>query len=135
MYLGIVRKTGWIALFALLCLLCGAESPGCGAAPAQRRLSFSCAERTADQIDCERTYNSDLNLLTRLCPQMLPAQSPVPGLRSGQRAERPLQKFCPAAGFNGGTVCAVSHIYSPQTICAGASAVDLYVYRLRRLII
>lgn len=134
----IVHKIGWIVLGFALVLLCSAERGTAHAAAvpaAGTHLSLTVADSAADEMRCERAYNSDLNLLTRLASELVPVQSVVPGVRSGHCAERPSLRHDAAASGNGGTMCAVSRIRFIQTLFAGVPAVDFYVYRLHRLII
>lgn len=133
----IVRKIGWIVLGLALVLLCGAErgTPRAADPAVGTHLSLTVADSAADEMSCERSYNSDLNLLTRLASEFVPAQSIVPGIRSGHCAERLSVRHDAAAAGSGGTMCAVSRIRIIQTLFAGVPAVDFYVYRLHRLII
>ncbi len=134
----IVRKIGWIVLGLALMLLCSAERETSRAAVVSAEgtyLSLTVADSSADEMHCERSYNSDLNLLTRLASEFVPAQQVVPWVRSGRFAERPIVQHGAAASGNGGTMCAVSRIKFIQPLFAGVPAVDFYVYRLHRLII
>lgn len=133
----IVRKTVWIALGAVLLLLCsaGQRTVRAAAPVAGTNLSLSVADSAADRLSCERTYNSDLNLLTRLASELVPAQSVVPGMRAGSCFGRSSVRHDAAAWGNGGTMCAVSRIKFIPTLFAGVPAVDFYVYRLHRLLV
>lgn len=132
----IVRKTGWIVLGAILLLLCsdGQQKVHATASVAGTNLSLTVADSAAERMSCERTYNSDLNLLTRLASESVPAQSVVPGMRAGSCFGRASAHHDTTAWANG-TMCAVSRVKFIPTLFAGVPAVDYYVYRLHRLII
>ncbi|WP_290540748.1 hypothetical protein [Alistipes sp.] len=90
----------------------------------------------ADEWQCERTHNSDLNHQPRVFREAnsCPAQ---PSFRYGDRqipAERAVVRGAALRGCGTG-VSKLTATFQTSDLSAGPHAVDYYVYRLRRLII
>lgn len=105
--------------------------PAAGASAA-----FSAGDMHADEWQCERTYNSDLNHQPRVLreAESCPAQ---PSFRYGDRqvpAERAVVRGAASWGCGTG-VAKLTAAFRTSDLSAGPHAVDYYVYRLRRLII
>ena len=98
--------------------------------------AFSAGDMHADEWQCERTYNSDLNHQPRVLreAESCPAQ---PSFRYGDRqvpAERAVVRGAASWGCGTG-VAKLTAAFRTSDLSAGPHAVDYYVYRLRRLII
>lgn len=132
-----MRKLLFIVLAFTACLLFP-EGGGDGACIRQQAPSaaFSAGDMHADEWQCERTYNSDLNHQPRVLreAESCPAQ---PSFRYGDRqvpAERVVVRGAASWGCGTG-VAKLTAAFRTSDLSAGPHAVDYYVYRLRRLII
>lgn len=117
----------------VLWLLCGAAPQHAVACRVVCDAELSEANGYADQLRCERLYNSDFNL-TRAFAEVMPQITLRNVVRGVDFVARPGLRTGDVCGSNHGTVCAAGTFGSEGMLVCGP-AVDYYVYRLRRLII
>lgn len=129
-----MRKLLFIVLALAGCLLFTGQRGGACVAKPVRTAVFCAAGPQADQWQCERVCNSDLNqpgLLraAEACPVAPLFRPGGPGC-SARTAAR-----CLAACGYGTGVARLTSTFRSSDLSVGTHAVDYYVYRLRRLII
>ena len=130
-----MRKLLFIVLALAACLAFPAGRGGVDAVRQACPAVFSAGDTRADEWQCERTYNSDLNHQPRVlreaeaCPE-------VPVFRHGGQpsASRAVVRASASCGCGTG-VARLTSTFQSSDLSAGPRAVDYYVYRLRRLII
>lgn len=131
-----MRKLLFIVLAFTACLLFPEGGDGACIRQPGALCSLLGGEMHADEVACERTYNSDLNHQPRVLreAESCPAQ---PSFRYGDRqvpAERAVVRGAASWGCGTG-VAKLTAAFRTSDLSAGPHAVDYYVYRLRRLII
>lgn len=130
-----MRKLLFIVLALAACLAFPAGGGGVDMGRQARSAAFSAGDTRADEWQCERTYNSDLNHQPRVlreaeaCPE-------VPAFRHGARltASRAVVRTAASCGCGTG-IARLTSAFQSSDLLAGPRAADYYVYRLRRLII
>ncbi len=128
-----MRKLFFILLALAGCLLFSESRGDVCAVGAARTAVLSVGNAPADQWQCERICNSDLNQ-----PRVLREAEASPAAPMFQRGS--LHTVARAAlrcvALCGGTgVAKLISTYQSNDLSVGPHAVDYYVYRLRRLII
>ena len=131
-----MRKLLFIVLAFTACLLFPEGGDGACIRQQAPSAAFSAGDMHADEWQCERTYNSDLNHQPRVLreAESCPVQ---PSFRYGDRqvpAERAVVRGAASWGCGKG-VAKLTAAFQTFDLSAGPHAVDYYVYRLRRLII
>ena len=131
-----LRKLVFIVLAFTACLLFPEGGDGACIRQQAPSAAFSAGDMHADEWQCERTYNSDLNHQPRVLreAESCPVQ---PSFRYGDRqvpAERAVVRGAASWGCGTG-VAKLTAAFRTSDLSAGPHAVDYYVYRLRRLII
>lgn len=128
-----MRKLFFILLALAGCLLFSESRGDVCAVGAARTAVFSVGNAPADQWQCERICNSDLNQ-----PRVLREAEASPAAPMFQRgslhtAARAALRCVALCGGTG--VAKLISTYQSNDLSVGPHAVDYYVYRLRRLII
>ena len=128
-----MRKLFFILLALAGCLLFSESRGDVCAVGAARTAVLSVGNAPADQWQCERICNSDLNQ-----PRVLRAAHAAPAAPMFQRgslhtAARAALRCVALCGGTG--VAKLISTYQSNDLSVGPHAVDYYVYRLRRLII
>ena len=128
-----MRKLFFILLALAGCLLFSESRGDVCAAGAARTAVLSVGNAPADQWQCERICNSDLNQ-----PRVLREAEASPAAPMFQRgslhtAARAALRCVALCGGTG--VAKLISTYQSNDLSVGPHAVDYYVYRLRRLII
>ena len=128
-----MRKLFLIVLALAGCLLFSEGRGDAHAAQTVRTAVLSVGNAPADQWQCERVCNSDLNQPRVLREAETSPAAPLfqrGGLHSAGRAALRCVASCGGTG-----VAKFTSKFRSSSLCAGLHAVDYYVYRLRRLII
>lgn len=127
-----MRNLLFIVLAFTACLLFSEGGDGVRIRQQAPSAAFSAGDVRADQWQCERTYNSDLNRQPRVLreAETCPAQ---PSFRHGDR-QVSAERAVASCGCGTG-VAKLTSAFQSSDLSAGPHAVDYYVYRLRRLII
>ncbi|SEA98298.1 hypothetical protein SAMN05444145_11154 [Alistipes timonensis JC136] len=128
-----MRKLFFILLALAGCLLFSESRGDVRAVGAARTAVLSVGNAPADQWQCERICNSDLNQ-----PRVLREAEASPAAPMFQRgslhtAARAALRCVALCGGTG--VAKLISTYQSNDLSVGPHAVDYYVYRLRRLII
>ena len=128
-----MRKLFFILLALAGCLLFSESRGDVCAVEAARTAVLSVGNAPADQWQCERICNSDLNQ-----PRVLREADASPAAPMFQRgslhtAARAALRCVALCGGTG--VAKLISTYQSNDLSVGPHAVDYYVYRLRRLII
>ena len=128
-----MRKLFFILLALAGCLLFSESRGDVCAVGAARTAVLSVGNAPADQWQCERICNSDLNQ-----PRVLREAEASPAAPMFQRgglhmAARAALRCVASCGGTG--VAKLISTYRSNDLSVGPHAVDYYVYRLRRLII
>lgn len=128
-----MRKLFFILLALAGCLLFSESRGDVCVVGAARTAVFSVGNAPADQWQCERICNSDLNQ-----PRVLREAEASPAAPMFQRgslhtAARAALRCVALCGGTG--VAKLISTYQSNDLSVGPHAVDYYVYRLRRLII
>ncbi len=131
-----MRKLLFIVLAFAASLLFSEGSDSVRVWQQTRLAAFSVGDTRADEWQCERMYNSDLNHQPRVLREA-EACPTTPSFRLGGQqvlAERAAVRCAVSCGCGTG-VARLTSAFQSSDLSAGLHAVDYYVYRLRRLII
>ena len=128
-----MRKLFFILLALAGCLLFSESRGDVCAVGAARTAVLSVGNAPADQWQCERICNSDLNQLRVLREAEASPAAPMFQRGSLHTAARAALRCVALCGGTG--VAKLISTYQSNDLSVGPHAVDYYVYRLRRLII
>lgn len=129
-----MRKLLFIVLALAGCLLFAGQGGSVCAVRSAKTAVFSAGNAQADQWQCERVCNSDLNQPRLLREAEASAAAPVFLLGDPSRSVRTAARCVAACGCGTG-VARITSTFRSIDLSVGTHAVDYYVYRLRRLII
>ena len=128
-----MRKLFFILLALAGCLLFSESRGDVCAVGAARTAVLSVGNAPADQWQCERICNSDLNQPRVLREAEVSPAAPMFQRGSLHTAARAALRCVALCGGTG--VAKLISTYQSNDLSVGPHAVDYYVYRLRRLII